>query len=84
MTEPFCPIPTARSLRFGFIKGKYQLDADGELEQLCSHCREYWPADTEFYNRTGDGLFSWCKACCNERERKPPISRRNAYSVGAT
>lgn len=29
--------------------GKYQYDDDGQLEKRCSCCREYWPADSEFF-----------------------------------
>lgn len=37
-------------------------------ERLCSHCKEWWPEDIEFFNRhSADGWQSWCKACTNER-----------------
>ena len=35
-------------------------------QKRCSHCGEWWPADSDFYqyNRaTRDGFHSWCKAC---------------------
>lgn len=43
------------------------VDAGDGPERRCVRCGEYWPADTEFFYRRGDGLHSWCKACCTER-----------------
>jgi len=46
---------------------KQQVDEDGELERQCSHCHEWWPADSEFfYGSKRNGLHSWCKACVLE------------------
>lgn len=44
----------------------YRLDEDGELEKMCTRCKEYWPADTEFFYKSGDGLHTWCKACVQD------------------
>lgn len=41
-------------------------------EKKCTKCREWYPADNEFFakdGKTNDGLFSWCKACNNEHNR---------------
>ena len=44
-------------------------DEVGELEKRCGHCREWWPADGEFFFPDKHGptrLQSWCKACFAE------------------
>lgn len=54
------------TLRKRLKRGVYQFDEHGELEKRCSTCREYWPADSEFFNRTTadpDGLHCMCKSC---------------------
>jgi len=38
------------------------------LEKQCARCNEFWPLD--FYNRRGNGLHSYCKACMTERRRE--------------
>lgn len=52
--------------------GGYRFDELGELEKRCAACREYWPADNEFFH-TGPGyddrLHCYCKACYIERRR---------------
>ncbi len=48
------------------VIGLYRLDEDGELEKRCPKCKEYHPADSEFFYATKsepDGLAAWCKAC---------------------
>ncbi len=43
-----------------------RLDEDGHKEKHCFKCDEWWPADKEFFFRSGKGsrqLHSWCKAC---------------------
>lgn len=45
--------------------GVFQI-TDLGLEKRCSKCREYFPADNEFFYPNGgspDGLCDWCKAC---------------------
>lgn len=51
-----------------FKTGHYRLDEDGNPEKRCSKCREYMPADSEFFYRgkNDDGLYRWCRFCCNE------------------
>jgi hypothetical protein len=57
------PLLTDRALAMGLRSGKYRL-ADYGLEQRCTTCGEYWPADTEFfYPRGATRLASECKAC---------------------
>jgi hypothetical protein len=55
-------------LELGLASGRYRYDEDGELEKRCSICREYWPADTEFFyqSTSTDGLHTYCKACYYE------------------
>lgn len=46
--------------------GRCKFDEFGTLEKFCSRCKEYWPADTEFFYATSsssDGLHNWCMAC---------------------
>lgn len=55
-----------------------RVNEDGEMERYCSKCREWWPADSEFFYTTGKAgsgkLMDWCKACYkdwrNPRRRK--------------
>ena len=38
----------------------------GKLKQ-CAKCKEWWPADTEFFDKASsrkDGLHPYCKAVC--------------------
>ena len=52
---------------------RLRLDEDGELERFCPRCREWWPADKEFFfssGHNGDELHAWCKACYLERRRE--------------
>lgn len=72
--QPFSPLPKDflqrrdQSLR----KGKQHLYQQTELgiEKLCPRCKEYWPADTEFFHlssgKYGDGLYTYCRACSIE------------------
>jgi hypothetical protein len=46
---------------------------DDGVELLCTKCREFWPADGEFFYRdTGGvrGLTAWCRACFWETRNK--------------
>lgn len=48
-----------------FKRGIYRMDDDG-LYKRCSRCKDYWPADSEFFFSStyeSDGLIAWCKAC---------------------
>ncbi|KMK51487.1 hypothetical protein RO21_06115 [[Actinobacillus] muris] len=51
------------------------------VEIQCSKCRDFYPADTEFfYKQSRDkwGLHSWCKACYVEQPSA--IARRKRYA----
>ena len=50
-------------------------------EKQCGACREFWPADAEFFylNKfTADGLQYRCKACCSENRTKAQESQKDA------
>ena len=49
-----------------------KLNEDGEVEQQCIKCQEWWHADSEFFNKnpqTKSGLSPYCKACSSEYRR---------------
>lgn len=57
-----CPSEKLKAKRLK--SGTYREGDDG-LEKRCSLCREYWPADSEFFYASRaqpDGLNSYCKA----------------------
>jgi hypothetical protein len=75
-----CPTPTVRAKRLA--NGVYQEGEEG-LEKRCGKCRDYWPADTEFFysaRSEKDGLNSWCKACYVEN--RYPQGRRKLKPKG--
>ncbi len=54
------------------------------LEKLCSKCREYYPADTEFFAHMNRGplfLHSWCRACQAEDRADRYKRTRNTSPV---
>ena len=74
-TEPFSLVvsPLVRAKRLK--RGTYRLDEDGMLEKRCGKCREYWPADTEFFYAQCGELSSYCRSCNHEhglRHEPPP------------
>jgi len=43
------------------------METDLGIERRCSRCREWWPADGEFWSEKRPGVFySWCRACFAE------------------
>lgn len=53
-----------------------------EREKQCNKCREYWPANTEFFytdRKRLDGLRHTCKACTYEY----PSARRKCPGIAA-
>ena len=71
----FCPVwlgkTTQRKLRCLLsIKMTVQFGEQQKIKR-CGKCREWMPADTEFfrYENTRVGLSSWCKFCNLEQVR---------------
>lgn len=57
--------PSPELMQKRFKRGVYIMEPDG-LYKRCSRCKEYWPADSEFFYSSRcekDGLIEWCKAC---------------------
>lgn len=55
-------------------------------ERLCTRCREYWPADAEFFTVKDGSYHSWCRACCAEatmRARAKKAGRRMTVAAAA-
>jgi hypothetical protein len=74
---------SAEQLQRRFHTGSYRLNEDLELEKRCSHCRSYWPADTEFFypkSDEPDGLFPWCKACYQDWRQDKRIAAEERSS----
>lgn len=73
--------PSRSALERRLKDGRYR-QSDGQLEKRCCACKEYWPADTEFFYRHrggADGLRDYCKACQGEvREASIEKNRRAA------
>jgi hypothetical protein len=62
----YTPVKAARLARRTDSRSAYQLNGDGDIEKRCGKCKEWWPADTEFFYpkaSTSGGLHDWCKAC---------------------
>ena len=48
-------------------------------EKFCGTCREWWPADTEFFFRdrgSPSGLYTSCKACGADHQRATEARRK--------
>jgi len=39
--------------------------------RTCSKCKREFPATREHFHKKGNGLRSWCKECCRERNKDP-------------
>lgn len=59
--------------------GKYRRDPILGLEKRCAACREYFPADSEFFfaGSDGDHLHCFCKDC-HTQSRHRAAERRSA------
>ena len=47
------------------------------IERLCKPCGDWWPADTEFFNVSGDGLHYMCRACFSAYRDQRNEAKRN-------
>lgn len=66
---PASPNPAIFAKRLA--SGTYRFEEDG-LYKRCCRCRSYWPADTEFFNKSAprpDGLHEECRACQADESR---------------
>lgn len=54
-----------RLVAMRIASGKYRFDEHGDLEKRCADCKDYWPADSEFFftGTYSDRLSTYCKAC---------------------
>lgn len=65
---------------------RYRTRAETELgdELQCSHCKEFWPSDAEFFRMLTDGRpASWCRACENDHKRAKYRERNPVRAVAA-
>jgi hypothetical protein len=64
-------IPKDKTFKKWLSSGKYRLDESLEIEKRCFTCREYFPADTEFFylSNTADRLDANCVVCYEEKRR---------------
>lgn len=73
---PYTPILYRKQLCSELRRGRARFVDDGEIiaERLCSGCSHWWPADSDFFNASKDGLHSRCRACMAEARaaRKQP------------
>jgi len=70
----YSPLWPVKILKIRLNSGKAIISSLGR-ELKCSKCKEYWPADTQFYHSkpgVKSGLQDWCKACYGtwDRERR--------------
>lgn len=62
----YCPLPNDKQMKHRLKLGIYKITGIG-LVQRCAGCKEYWPADTEFFFSSLHGrMNSWCRACYME------------------
>lgn len=69
-TDFFRPArPSPRLLELRLKRGTYKYELEGLYKQ-CSGCKEFWPADSDFFyikhGAQGDGLQNYCRACLLE------------------
>jgi hypothetical protein len=68
-----------------FIRWNKQING---YEMLCGKCREWWPADPEFYHKSKRGrdvdgvkLYNWCRACCVQYDKETREKKKQALPV---
>ena len=55
-------------------------------EKRCTRCHDWWPADTDFFNRKGsglNGLRSECKACQADYVNALRLARRQGGAAAS-
>jgi hypothetical protein len=62
--------PSADRIPLKRVRGGFRRMVDTELgeEQVCSSCRELWPADNEFFTVSAKCISYECRACTSERK----------------
>lgn len=78
MLASFIPAQPAPHVLKRRLKNGIYSYVDGELYKRCARCREYWPADTEFFHVSSqqpDGLRTCCKDCAQIKQQ---IARQRA------
>lgn len=78
MPNVYTPVHSRRVRNLRFESGRWHISELG-LEARCSTCKQFWPADTEFYHAAKsniDGLASQCKACYAETRRRYEDKKR--------
>lgn len=73
----FCPLIPPKFFSDCLRDGRLRL-TDWGLEKRCSRCRDYWPADSEFFSANAtrpDGLMHYCKACYLELTGRSAVGR---------
>ncbi len=73
----WCPLFSPQQVAVELGRGRMQISSIG-LERRCSACKEYWPADTEFFYAAigrSEGLSWWCKACYRDWKARHQAQR---------
>jgi hypothetical protein len=53
------------------------------IERRCGRCRQFWPADQEFFSLKKPGqLHSWCRACFAEYAIERRARNRTGKAAG--
>ncbi len=68
----FCPVIPQWLIESRIAQGTMRIN-EGSLEKLCSRCREWNPADTEFYfikREYADGMRPQCRFCEMEDSKR--------------
>ena len=74
-----CPFLSREHIQRGLQTGRYTMTGIG-LERRCTRCKEYWPADTEFFYfqpSACGGLNCYCHDCYRSVTGRQPGQRRN-------
>ena len=82
MTSAYTPLYPPHLMKIRIESGKWRMTELG-LESLCSSCKTYWPADTEFFHSNSSvlsGLASSCKACFMEGRKKREELKRGRHN----
>jgi hypothetical protein len=72
-------------------RNRERVETELGTEIRCSKCRDFFPADGEFFYSTNGMYSSWCKACHTEstsqverNERRKAARRKSAETTPTT